>query len=222
MKRFWTVFAVIGLVGIAALGTYAFAAGARASRTFTDTDGNGVCDHATACHPGQGTCGDAADCAASLDCPAHMNPGGGCAYCYDDLLARAEQLKLTDSQVAALKRFAADSARKRIDMAGDRRKAQTQWTALLDKQDVDLAQVRDQIERTAKAWADLRYACVRNMIGVKRILTPEQWNQWRSATGNMSLLRMAPNQAPEPMKGQQVIRHHGCRMGMCGGTEPCR
>jgi len=223
MRRFWTSLAVVAVVGVIALGTIAFAAGSRSPRAFTDADGDGSCDHATACHPGGDACAGASGCAVRLSCPGHAKPGAGCGYCYDDLLGRVDELKLTESQVAALKKLAGDSARKRADMVSERREAQEQWTALLDKEDVDLAEVRKQIERTAKAWADLRYACVRNMIEVKRTLTSEQWNQWRKEVGNRPIFGIDADsvQAAEPVIGQETAPAPRDGRGLCGRSRSC-
>ena len=223
MRRFWTSLAVVAVVGVIALGTIAFAAGSRSPRAYTDADADGSCDHATACHPGGDACAGASGCAARLSCAGHAKPGAGCGYCYDDLLGRVDELKLTERQVAALKKLAGDSARKRADMVSERREAQEQWTALLDKEDADLAEVRKQIERTAKAWADLRYACVRNMIEVRRILTSEQWSQWRKKMGNRPIFRIDADsaQAAEPVNRRETVPAPMHGRGMCGRSGAC-
>lgn len=224
MRRFWTSLAVVAVVGVIALGTIAFAAGSRSPRAYTDADADGSCDHATACHPGGDACAGASGCAACLSCAGHAKPGAGCGYCYDDLLGRVDELKLTESQVTTLKKLAGDSARKRADMLSERREAQEQWTALLDKEDADLAEVREHIERTAKSWADLRYACVRNMIEVKRILSSEQWNQWRKDMGNRLIFRLDADsaQAVDPVNCRQRVPPPRHGRGMCGRSRSCR
>lgn len=161
IRCFLPLFAVIAFTGLAVLGAYSFAA----ERPVPGGDDG---THASLCH----------------------SYHDGCRHCYDDLLARRDQLGLSEDQVSRIKRLASDSAQKRIDMAADLRKAQVQWTELLDREDVDLAAVRQEIEQTARGWADLRYACVRNVIEIKFVLTAEQWDRWRNYTHNMILFRI--------------------------------
>ncbi|MBT3287873.1 MAG: hypothetical protein HN380_11055 [Victivallales bacterium] len=107
-------------------------------------------------------------------------------------MARAEQPGFSKAQIRTIRHLASDSARKWIDMDADARKAQHELTEMLDGEDVDLTEVAEQIERTGKASADLRYACVRNMIEVKEVLTTEQWGLWRETSGYTPLFQVEP------------------------------
>ena len=131
-------------------------------------------------------------------------PREGCAHCYEDLLAWAEQLELSEAQISTMRHLASDSARKWIDMDANWRKAQHELTEMLDRGDVDLAEVAEQIERTGKASADLRYACVRNMIEVKEVLTTEQWTSWRETSGYAPLFQVEPAAAASRSQSHPV------------------
>jgi len=142
-------------------------------RMFVDQNNNGACDKIA-------------------NCSRYMGEQEGCAYLYEDLLARAKQLKLSEAQVKSLKHLADDSAQKRKDMEANSRNARLELCKLLDASDVDLPRVSEQIKQNAQAWSELSYSCVRNMIEVRNVLTPEQWNQWRKETGNLLRLRTGP------------------------------
>lgn len=152
-----------------------------------------------------------------------VGPRGGCAHSYEDLLMRAGQLELSEAQIRTIRHLASDSARKWIDMDADARKAQHELTEMLDKENVDLTEVAEQIERTGKASADLRYACVRNMIEVKEVLTTEQWTSWREASGYMPLFQVEPgptaSQSPShPVREDNRLAQN---RGACC-RQPCR
>jgi len=189
-----------------------------ADRTFVDKDGDGTCDLVATCHPGEGPCNGEPGCRTCVACPTDVRVRAGCAHCYEDLLERAEQLKLSEAQITSLKHLAQDSAWKWIDMDADFRKAQHELTEILDKKAVDLTEVVQQIERAAKEWGDLRYACVRNMIEVKEVLTPEQWSLWRKETGNMTLFALGTGAGPARSMGCQAMQRHVRRPDMCWGS----
>ena len=96
MKRFVPVFVVLGLVGLLALGAYASAgsqkppsaelsavhalsghtqADCSACPRFSDEAGDGVCDHAATCHPGQAEGGCPSTMVNCADCPGFKDTG---------------------------------------------------------------------------------------------------------------------------------------------------
>jgi uncharacterized membrane protein len=144
-----------------------------------------------------------------------VGPRGGCAHCYEDLLLRAGQLELSEAQVKTIRHLASDSARKWIDMDADARKAQHELTEMLDKENIDLTEVVERVERTGKTSTELRYACVRNMIEVKEVLTTEQWVFWREASGYMPLFQLeqgptaAHSQSHKVRDNKQLAQNRG-------------
>jgi uncharacterized membrane protein len=158
-------------------------------RMFTDKNGDGVCDKMSVCHKNQSAC--CCNCLKPEDCcPCYMEKQeDGCAPLYEDLLERAKQLNLSEEQLKSLKHLAQDSAQKRKVMDADSRKVRLDLCNLLNEKDVDLTKVSKRVKQAAEAWADISYSCVRNIIEIRNILSPAQWNQWRKETGDMPLIR---------------------------------
>lgn len=100
----------------------------------------------------------------------------GCAGCYQDILKRSEELGLTDKQQERIRRLESDSTGKRARMAFDMKKAEERLNSLVCGNKDDLPAIRAEIDKTAENWGDLRYACIRNMIEVRRTLGEETWN----------------------------------------------
>lgn len=106
----------------------------------------------------------------------------GCAGCYADLLARAEELGLTEEQRSRLTHWSENSAKKREQMVADLDAARKRLATLIEAKDTDLQAVHAEVDKAAKAWGDLHYACIRNLIEVRDILGQEKWDAWRAST----------------------------------------
>ena len=125
------------------------------------------------------------------------------------ILARADELKLTDKQIGALKELSLDSASAMIDLKAGFKKAELKLEPLLDADEIDLKAVRKQLNASAKAWAELRLARVKHMAGVKKILTKEQLKQCRG------LMRPGPRGVLRRHAHHRRHRPTGCERMRC-------
>ena len=116
-------------------------------------------------------------CGVSVSCTGD-DCISGCAGCYKDILKRSEELGLTDKQKERIQRLESDSAGKLTRMTFDAKKAEERLRSLVCGSTDDLPAIRAEIEKAAKNWGDLRYACIRNMVEVRRVLGEEKWNAW--------------------------------------------
>lgn len=98
------------------------------------------------------------------------NPGRG-------ILNHAEELKLTDAQVAALKKLYDGAEEKMIDRRARLEKAELKLRSLLEQKEIDLKAVRGQLEAAAQERVEMQMSQIENMAAVKKILTEEQLAQ---------------------------------------------
>lgn len=143
-------------------------------------------------------------------------PCGGRGTCHG-ILARAEELKLTDKQVAALKKLSRDSASTMIDLKASLQKAELKLDPLLDADEIDLKAARKQLNVCAKAWVELRLARIKHRAGIKKILSKEQLKQCRGAmrpAARGGLRCRGPQRRQGPMGGGRMGRR--CRQMRSG------
>jgi len=185
--------AMLVIAGVLATGGVSFVAlhAGQNQKPLARTAGiTAQCHQASSCHGNQAECSD-----GCKGCPEASGRGGngrcavppagvyqGCAGCYADILARAEELHLSEEQQRRIERLAGDGVGKRAWMAADLDLARRRLAQLLEADKVDLRAVRSEVDKAAKNWGDFRYACIRNLIEARRILGNEKWRAWRHST----------------------------------------
>jgi Spy/CpxP family protein refolding chaperone len=92
----------------------------------------------------------------------------------------AQQLGLSDdqrTQVQSLQlNYAKEAVRTRADMAVTR----IEIRQLLSADQPDLSRVKDKLQQIASKEAQLRFAHITMMQDIRKLLTPEQQQQWRA------------------------------------------
>jgi len=91
--------------------------------------------------------------------------------------AVAEQLNITPDQVKKMDAIFEQSKLQLIDLRADVQKQEVLLEPLLSANPVDTAKASAQIEKVARARADLEVASAKMLLGIRSVLTPEQWTK---------------------------------------------
>lgn len=122
---------------------------------------------------------------ASLAAPAWAGPpnGGdhGGSHSGGDKAARAEaiadQLNLTEAQKEQIRQIMLKYRRQSIDIKARKEKAQLDLVTLLGAPQLDEKGLNKALAEINAAEAELKQARLNQMIEIRKVLTPEQWQQ---------------------------------------------
>jgi len=103
-----------------------------------------------------------------------------------------KKLGLTDSQVQQIEKTFQDHRAQFIDLNAALQKQELAMEPLIEADRPDEAQVTAQIDRVAQARANLEKSHAQMLLGIRRVLTVEQWKQLRAQGG------MGPMGGPHP------------------------
>ena len=114
------------------------------------------------------------------------------------------QLGLTDAQVQQIENIFQDRRLQLIDLHAALEKQEAILDPLVNADRPDEAKVTAQIDKVAQARANLEKANAQMLLGIRRVLTVEQWKQLQSSHHGMHRMMhgpsgpMAPAPAPKP------------------------
>jgi Spy/CpxP family protein refolding chaperone len=91
-----------------------------------------------------------------------------------------QRLGLTADQTKKMDEIFLQFRLKSIDLNAAMQKEEVMMEPLISAEQPDEAKIVAQIDRLAQARAELEKANVRMQLGIRRVLTPEQWNKLKS------------------------------------------
>ncbi len=89
--------------------------------------------------------------------------------------ALAQQLNLTADQIKRMDTVFEQSRLQLIDLRANVEKQEIVLEPLLSANPLDMGKARAQIEKVARARADLEVASAGMLLGIRAVLTPDQW-----------------------------------------------
>lgn len=89
----------------------------------------------------------------------------------------AQELGLTDDQISQMEKIFQDHRLKLIDLKAALEKQEALLEPMVEADHPDESQVLAQIDKVAQARAELEKANARMLLGIRRVLTPEQWKK---------------------------------------------
>jgi Spy/CpxP family protein refolding chaperone len=109
-----------------------------------------------------------------------MNPGGPGMGKWWKNSALVQKLGVSDSQVQQIEKVFQDHRAQLIDLRAALDKEEAKLEPLIEADRPDEAQVSAQIEKVTQARAHLENANALMLLGIRRVLTAEQWKQLQS------------------------------------------
>jgi Spy/CpxP family protein refolding chaperone len=103
-----------------------------------------------------------------------MGPGPGKWWKNPDL---AQKLALTDDQISKMDKIFQDHRLKLIDLHATLEKQEVLLEPMIDADHPDEDRVLSQIDQVAQARAELEKANARMLLGIRNVLTPDQWKK---------------------------------------------
>jgi Spy/CpxP family protein refolding chaperone len=90
-----------------------------------------------------------------------------------------QRLTLTADQTKKMDDIFQQSRLQLIDLKADVEKAQVMLEPMLSANPLDVAKASAQIDKVAQARADLEKASAKMLLGIRGVLTPDQWTRLR-------------------------------------------
>lgn len=129
-----------------------------------------------------------------------MGPGmGGKWWNNADL---AKKLNLTDQQVQQMEQIYQQHRLKLIDQVAAVQKQEVTLEPMLSADRPDEAQVLAQIDKVAQARAELEKSNARMLLGIRQVLTADQWKQLKDEMPRAHMRRMGPD-GPDGPRGRR-------------------
>lgn len=117
----------------------------------------------------------------------------------------AKKLNLTDQQVAQMEQIFQQSRLKLIDQRAVVEKAEATLEPLMAADHPDESQVLAQIDKVAQARAELEKSNARMLLGIRQVLTADQWKQLKEQAPR-AVMHMGPGGGPDAPGGQRLWR----------------
>jgi len=111
----------------------------------------------------------------------------------------AQKLGLTTDQQKRMDDIFQQNRLKLIDLNASVQREEATLDPLLSADSPDEAKVLAQIDRVAQARAELEKGNARMLLGIRRVLTPDQWQKLRSEAAQMP----PPGRRPPPPPNQE-------------------
>jgi Spy/CpxP family protein refolding chaperone len=112
------------------------------------------------------------------------------------------RLGLTDAQVQQIENIFQERRLQLIDLHAALEKQEAILDPLVNADRPDEAKVTAQIDKVAQARANLEKANAQMLLGIRRVLTVEQWKQLQSQRGGMHMMHGPSGpMAPAPVPG---------------------
>ena len=117
-----------------------------------------------------------------------------------------QRLTLTPEQVKRMDGIFQTSRLQLIDLKANVEKQEVMLEPLLSANPLDTAKAQAQIDKVADARADLEKANAKMLLGIRGVLTPDQWTKLRDRShGEMG----GPGGQGGPAPGGRPMRGHG-------------
>ena len=108
----------------------------------------------------------------------------------------AKKLNLTDQQVQQMEQIFQQYRLKLIDQRATVEKAEVTLQPMLEADRPDETQVLAQIDKVAQGRAELEKLNARMLLGIRQVLTADQWKQLKSEMPQPRMRRMGPDAQP--------------------------
>jgi Spy/CpxP family protein refolding chaperone len=136
--------------------------------------------------------------------PAQILPGGLAGRWWRSP-AMAQKLSLTEDQQKKMDEVFQQSRLKLIDLTAALDKEEATLEPLVAAEQPDAAKIRPQIDRVAQARAELEKANANMLLGLRLLLTPEQWKGLPASGGPrprkvVQYFETPASTSPEPKK----------------------
>ncbi len=118
----------------------------------------------------------------------------------------AKKLDLSPKQEETLKNINYEMQKKRIDLEAKIKLARLELEQELDKEDVDEDAALKLVEKTGNYRTEVRKAEVSRMIGIKKILTPEQREKMRDFMAKKAIKRAKEARKPRALQQRKKLR----------------
>jgi protein CpxP len=105
----------------------------------------------------------------------------------------AKKLNLTDQQVAQMEQIYQQGRLQLIDKVAAAQKADLLLEPMLAADRPDESQVLAQIDKVAQTHADLEKSRARMLLGIRQVLSAEQWKQLKAEMPPPQMRRMTPD-----------------------------
>jgi Spy/CpxP family protein refolding chaperone len=139
----------------------------------------------------------------------HMGPGG--MWWKNPIIV--QRLTLTTEQTKKMDGIFQESRLQLIDLKANVEKQEVILEPLLSANPLDTARAMDQIDKVAQSRADLEKANAKMLLGIRAVLTPEQWTRLNERRGPEDFRREgAPSPQPPASRTRSL---HGS-----GGATP--
>lgn len=129
-----------------------------------------------------------------------MGPGMGGKWWNNADVAR--KLNLTDQQVQQMEQIYQQHRLKLIDQVAAVQKQEVMLEPMLSADRPDEAQVLAQIDKVAQARAELEKSNARMLLGIRQVLSAEQWKQLKDEMPRPGMRRLGPD-GPEGPHGRR-------------------
>lgn len=116
-----------------------------------------------------------------------------------------QRLTLTPDQVKRMDGIFQTSRLQLIDLKANVEKQEVMLEPLLSANPLDTAKAQAQIDKVADARADLEKASAKMLLGIRGVLTPDQWTKLRDRTHGEG----GPGGQGGPAPGGRPMRGHG-------------
>ncbi len=113
-------------------------------------------------------------------------PGHGRWWKNPDL---AQKLGLSDDQISKMDKIFQDHRLKLIDLHATLEKQEVILEPMIDADHPDETQVLAQIDKVAQARAELEKANARMLLGIRNVLTPDQWKKLQAERASRRTVR---------------------------------
>ena len=110
----------------------------------------------------------------------------------------AKKLNLTDQQVQQMEQTYQQNRLKLIDQVAAVQKQEVMLEPMLEADRPDEAQVLAQIDKVAQSRAELEKTHARMLLGIRQVLSAEQWKQLKAEMPPGPMRRMGPGGAGAP------------------------
>jgi Spy/CpxP family protein refolding chaperone len=128
----------------------------------------------------------------------HIGPGG--MWWKNPMVV--QRLTLTPDQVKRMDSIFQESRIQLIDLHANVQKAEVMLEPLLSANPLDMARAQAQIDKVADARADLEKANAKMLLGIRAVLTPDQWTKLHTRGQAAAAAQPGAQGGPTPGQGR--------------------
>lgn len=115
----------------------------------------------------------------------------------------ARDLKLSEEQNSQIKVIVREYRSRLIDLHASEQKAGAEFDDLINDDNVDLNRANDAIERMVSVRGDLMRTISQMSVRLRKVLTPQQWQELQKRRPRMGPPQGEGPQAPRPFPGRR-------------------